>query len=216
MTMIALLAGCGGIQVAPTPSMPRALIQKLPVTVGFVVAQDMLDYKHNESRGGITWDIALGPGHRKFAGDVMGAVFVKALMFRSLDEAKAAPGLAAIFEPRIEQYSFATARDTGSNYYAATILYRIHVYNPAGERIDSYSLTGYGNSLVSGALPGSEKPLTAATQSAMRDAAAKFMVQFPEQKLAQQLVSGEPLLAVAAGGALQDAMTVIEAVPIRE
>ena len=211
-----LLASCGGIKVAPTPSLPRALIQKLPLKVGVVVAQDMLDYKHLETRGGVAWEVTLGPGHQKFAMDTLSAAFASAQQFRTLDAAKAAKDLAVIFEPRIEQYSFATARDTGSNYYAATLQYRIHVYNPAGERVDSYSLTGYGNSIVGGAMSGSDEPMIAATSNAMRDAAAKFMVQFPEQKLAQQLQKGEPLLAQAAGGNAIDALAFIEAVPIKE
>ena len=211
-----LLASCGGVKVAPTPSLPRALIQKLPFKAGVVVAQDMLDYKHLETRGGVSWEVSLGPGHQKFAMGTLSAAFASAQQFRTLDEAKAAKDLAVIFEPRIEQYSFATARDTGSNYYAATIQYRIQVYNPAGERVDSYSLTGYGNSIVGGALSSSDQPMSAATGNAMRDAAAKFMVQFPEQKLAQQLQKGEPLLAQTAGGNAVDALAFIEAVPIKD
>ncbi len=211
-----LLAACGGVKVAPMPEFPRALIQKLPLNAGVVVAQDMVDFKHLETRGGVPWEITLGPGHKKFAGDTLGAAFANVQIFKSLDEAKTAKDLAVVFEPRIEQFSFATARDTGSNYYATTIQYRIHVYNAAGERIDSFSLTGYGNSLVGGAMSSSSEPLAAATRGAMRDAAAKFMVQFPEQKIAQQLLKGEPLLALAGAAKALDALTVIEAVPIRD
>lgn len=214
--IVAATAGCGGVKVAPTPEFPRALIQKLPAKAGVVVAQDMLDYKHLETRSGVAWEVTLGPGHRKFAADTLAAAFSNTEIFKSLDEAKAAKDLAVVFEPRIEQFSFATARDTGSNYYATTIQYRIHVYNAAGERVDSFSLTGYGNSLVGGAMSGSSEPLIAATRSAMRDAAAKFMVQFPEQKIAQQLVKGEPLLALADASRAMDALTVIEAVPIKD
>ena len=60
------------------------------------------------------------------------------------------------------------------------------------------------------------EPMIAATGNAMRDAAAKFMVQFPEQKLAQQLRKGEPLLAQAAGGNAVDALAFIAAVPIKD
>jgi hypothetical protein len=211
-----LLEACGGIQIAPTPSLPRALVKKVPVKAGVVVGADMLAYKHQESRGGVSWEVALGQGHLKFATDTFGSLFDGAQVFRTLEEAKAAKDLAAIFEPRIEQYSFATARDTGSNYYAATIQYRIHVYNPAGERVDSFTLTGYGHGLAGRAMSGSTAPLIAATNSAMRDAAAKFMVQFPDQALAGQLSKGEPLLASAADVKNSNAFDVIEAVPVKE
>jgi hypothetical protein len=182
------------------------------VKVGVVVSSEMRAYKHTETRGGVPWEIALGAGHLAMVRDMFAASFVDPTVFASLDEAKAASGLVAIFEPRIEQYSFATARDTGGNYYAVTILYRIHLYNAAGEKADSFSLTGYGNALAGA---GSDKPLIQATSAAMRDAAAKFMVQFPEQKVAAQLNKGEPLLAASATPQLS-AFELIQAVSIRE
>ncbi|MDZ4800260.1 MAG: TonB-dependent receptor, partial [Bryobacteraceae bacterium] len=56
-------------------------------------------------------------------------------------------------------------------------------------------LTGYGNSLSSSM--SSSKPLDFATRAAMRDAAAKFLTQFPEQAIAKELGSGRPLVAAA-------------------
>src|SRR5207302_1582227 len=81
--------------------------------------------------------------------------------------------------------------DTGGRYDAATIRYRINVYTPQGEKVDTLSLTGYGSALAQGLSSG--KPLERATLAAMRDAAAKFLVQFPQQALAQQLAHDEPL-----------------------
>ncbi|MCS6946884.1 MAG: hypothetical protein NZM12_04645 [Steroidobacteraceae bacterium] len=210
-----LLAACGGVKIAPTVTLPRALIERIPVKVAVVVPVEQREFTHAETRSGVSWEIALGGGHLKMVQDLFGAEFDQAVVVKTLEEAKLVPDIRAIFEPRIEQYSFATARDTGSNYYAATILYRIHLYNPAGERVDSFSLTGYGTSLTSGLK--SQDPLSMATRAAMRDAAAKFMVQFPQQRVAQQLSKREPLLAVTAGGAgAASAFELIEAVPIRE
>jgi hypothetical protein len=211
--LLGLLTACSGVSVAPTPDFPKAIIQKTAVKVGVVVTQEMRDYKHTESRGGVGWDIALGAGHLKLARDLFGAAFEQATIFAKLDEAKLAKDIAVIFEPIIEQYSFATARDTGSDYYAATILYRINIYNSAGERVDSFTLTGYGNSRAGG-MSGTA-PLDLATRGAMRDAAAKFMVQFPEQEVATLIAKGQPLLADKGAGAAVNVFELIEAVPIR-
>ena len=51
----------------------------------------------------------------------------------------------AIFEPRIEQFSFASAKETGGVYCAVTIRYQILIYAPNGELIDTLTLTGYGS-----------------------------------------------------------------------
>jgi hypothetical protein len=93
-----------------------------------------------------------------------------------------------------------------------TIRYRINLYTPQGEKVDSYTLTGYGNSLALGMSGG--KPLAQATVGAMRDAAAKFLVQFPEQPAGQQLARTEAVVADKPSTSSQAAQ--IEAVPIDE
>lgn len=209
---LALCTACGGVQIAPTPKLPRALVAQIPAHVGVVVAGDMRNFSHKESRAGANWAVTLGPGHQKFSQQVFAALFREASMFPDMASAQAARGLAAIFEPRIEQYSFATAAETGGNYFAVTIRYRIILTTPSGEPVDTFTLTGYGNSLAGGM--SSSAPLALATEAAMRDAAAKFLVQFPTQPVAAQFAAAKPLLAQTAAGAAA-AIDPIEAVPIR-
>ena len=100
----------------------------------------------------------------------------------------------AIFEPRIEQYSFASARETGGVYCAVTIRYQIYIYAPNGELVDTLSLTGYG----SGPAPkigNGEEELGIASYAAMRDAAAKFLTQFQGLDLAKPLLASQALAA---------------------
>ncbi len=209
-----LLSGCGGVNIAPSPQLPKALVNKTPARVGIVMTEETRKYVHSETRGGVPWTIALGDGHRRFSKDLFGAAFVEAEEFPTLDAAKAASGLKAIFEPRIDQFSFATARETGGDYVAVTMRYRIGLFTPAGELVDTFTLTGYGNSLT-GAMSSAD-PLNAAAIAAMRDAAAKFLTQFPQQAVAQQLGRGESLLAEAGRpAAAMTAMQAIEAVPVR-
>ncbi|TLZ11668.1 MAG: hypothetical protein E6K31_07575 [Gammaproteobacteria bacterium] len=105
-----------------------------------------------------------------------------------------------------------TDRDTGGRYYAVTIRYRINLYTPQGDKFDTFTLTGYGSALAKGMSSGG--PLERATLAAMRDAAAKFLVQFPQQPPGQQLARDEPL-SVQSGAATADNLQ-IEAVPIEE
>ena len=209
VSAVGLLSACGGVQVAPAPKLPRALIAPLPGKIGVVVAGDMRNYSRKETRAGVSWSVALGPGHLQFSHDVFSALFRDAEVFADMASARAATGLVAIMEPRIENYSFATSQETGGSYFAVTIRYRFDLTTPKGEPVDSYTLTGYGNSLASGM--GSSAPLNAATQSAMRDAAAKFLVQFPEQPAAKLLAQSQPLLAQVSSAANDP----IEAVAIK-
>jgi hypothetical protein len=211
-TSFAVLAGCGGVQIKPDAALPRPLVATLPTRVGLVVPGDMRNFTHTETRWGVDWTIALGDGHTHLMRDVFKDTFDHVQEFKDIEEAKAAPGLKAIFEPRIEQYSFVTARETGGRYYAVTIRYRIKLYTPTGEEADTLSLTGYGNALAKGMSSG--KPLEQASLAAMRDAAAKFLVQFPDQQVGQRLAKNEAVIVeeravtADAGG--------IETVPIEE
>ena len=211
VVVLGTLAACGGVQIKPEPKLPKALVTPLPAKVGLVITPEVSEYVHKETRWGVNWEITLGSGHEGLLRSIFEAEFQDFGVFRSLEEARAASGLKAIFVPRIEQYSFVTARETGGRYYAVTIRYRINLHTPQGELADSYTLTGYGTALAKGISSG--PPLERATLAAMRDAAAKFLVQFPEQSAGKLLARNEAVRAEVAASAGDSE---IEAVPINE
>ncbi|MFO1425989.1 MAG: hypothetical protein U1F11_03250 [Steroidobacteraceae bacterium] len=203
------------MKIAPQPALPKALVEALPAKVGVVVPEEQRKYEQKETRSGVEWAVSLGPGHEKFAREVFGAAFREAPAFDDVASAGKAAGVQAIFVPRIEQYSFATARETGGEYFAVTIRYRFDLLAPDGNKVDSFTLTGYGNSGTE--VQGSGAPLELATRAAMRDAAAKFLTQFPEQPIAKQLAGGAVLAAAAEPAAAAPlAAQVIELVPVHE
>jgi hypothetical protein len=208
----ATLAACGGVQIKPETVLPKPIIVTMPAHVGFLIPSETRNYTHTETRWGVDWTVQLGEGHRNMMLAVLKDEFSEVREFKDMEAARGAPDLKAIFEPLIENYSFVTARETGGRYYACTIRYRINVYSPAGEKVDSLTLTGYGNALAKGISSG--KPLQLASVAAMRDAAAKFLVQFPDQSVGERLARNEAvsvetkLASVDAGG--------IDTVPIEE
>lgn len=187
-----LLAACNSVRVAPEGVLPRALVQPMQARVGLVLDDELRHYKHEETRSSADWSVDLGPGHEQLLKAVFGASFASVDVFRNVDEARAASGLQGLFAPHIEQYSFASARETGGIYWAVTIRYRIGVLTPQGEPADSLTLTGYGSAGDAGRAAPS---LVNATRAAMRDAAAKLLVQMPRQPVAGRLVAGETLRA---------------------
>jgi hypothetical protein len=102
-----------------------------------------------------------------------------------------------------------------------TIRYQIFIYAPNGELIDTLTLTGYG----SGPAPkigNGEEELGIASYAAMRDAAAKFLTQFPNLDVAKPLLASQaltpkakPLPGSEEAEAAVAEMT-IEAVPIND
>jgi hypothetical protein len=212
LLLVGALVACGDVSIKPEAHLPKPLITPIPAAVGLIIPSDTRKYVDKETRFGVDWKVDLGPGEVRLMRDTFGALFQHVEEFKNLESARAAKDLKALFETRVDQYSFVTARETGGRYYAVTIRYRINLYTPAGEKVDSYTLTGYGNSLAMGMSGG--KPLTQATVGAMRDAAAKFLVQFPEQPAGQQLARSEAVVPEKPASSAEAAQ--IEAVPIDE
>lgn len=210
--LVLALTGCSSVEIAPEPVIPKPLVAQMPVRAAVVLSKEQKDFKHNEKRGSVDWQVKLGIGHGHLAQQVFGALFYNPLFLEDLEEARHVAGLGVIFEPKMEQYSFATATETGGDYFAVTLRYRINVFSPDLQLVDSYTLTGYGNSR-DGQLS-SSKPMEDATRAAMRDAAAKFLVQFPEQAVGQRLARGEALAAPSQAAVAGPAPVRIEAVPV--
>ena len=212
LMMMGVLVACGDVSIKPEARLPKPLIVPIPAAVGLIIPAETRKYVDAETRFGIDWKVDLGPGEVRLMRDTFGDLFQHVEEFKNLESARAGKDLKALFETRVDQYSFVTARETGGRYYAVTIRYRINLYTPQGEKVDSYTLMGYGNSLAMGMSGG--KPLTQATVGAMRDAAAKFLVQFPEQPAGQQLARNEVIVADKPTTSAEAAL--IEAVPIDE
>jgi hypothetical protein len=216
-----VLGGCSAVAVRPEGNLPKPLVVPVPAKVGVVVTNEAGNYVHKESRASVDYEAQLGPSHKQIVEEIFKAEFTDAKMFESVDAARLEPGLMAIFEPRIEQFSFANSRETGGIYTAVTIRYQIAIYAPNGELVDTLTLTGYG----SGPAPkigNGEEELGIAAYAAMRDAAAKFLTQFPTLEVAKPLLASQALLpkAIAAPGSPEAGQAVaemtIEAVPIND
>ncbi len=215
------LVGCQAVAVRPEGDLPKPLIVQTPAKVGVVVTAEASNYTHKESRASVNYEAQLGPSHKHLIEEIFRAEFTEAKMFDTVDAARLEPGLMAIFEPRIEQFSFASAKETGGVYTAVTIRYQIFIYAPNGELVDTLTLTGYGSG-PSPKIGNGEEELGIAAYAAMRDAAAKFLTQFQGLELAKPLLASQPLTPKAkpAPGSPEAAAAVadmtIEAVPIND
>jgi hypothetical protein len=210
LSATAVLAACGATEVRPALSVPKALITPVDMNVGVYYSPEYRKFEHRETRWGSDWKIALGEEHVKLTNNLFSQAFTQTTPLQKFPSETDPAPVKAVIEPRIEQYSFITPRDTGSDFYAVTIKYRLNLSTPTGAPVDSFQFTGYGTADSSGM--SSEKPMQAATTTAMRDAAAKFLVQFPEQASVRRLVRGETLVAADNGQGTTEA----EEVPMVE
>jgi hypothetical protein len=218
---VMILAGCSKVIVRPEGDLPKALVVPTPAKVAVVVTPETANYTHKESRASVDYEAQLGAAHKHLVEEIFKAEFTDAKVFESVDEARLEPGILAIFEPRIEQFSFANAKETGGVYCAVTIRYQIGIYAPNGQQIDTLTLTGYGSGPAA-QIGNGEEELAIAGYAAMRDAAAKFLTQFPSLDVAKPLLLSQALSpkATPAPGSAEAvaaaADLTIEAVPIND
>lgn len=211
---VLLLGGCGGVTLTPLPTLPKALVEPIPARVGLLLSADQRATTHRETRVGSEWTVHLGPAQERLSRDVFAALFTEMQEFSTLEAASAASSLQAIFEPHIEQFSFATAQETGGEYVAVTIRKRIEVFAPNGEPHDTLTLTGYGTSAASSVSSGPS--IEAAARAAMRDSAAKLLAQFPTLTMAGELARGQSLAARPPESGVASAVVNVEPLPLRK
>jgi hypothetical protein len=181
------LTACTAVRLEPKQPLPPPLIDRLPIAVAASFPQEFSEFVHKERRQGVDYEAVLGPAHVDRFTALLEAMFERVV---PVDEPAAAaalePPVRLVVEPRFEEYAFLTPSDLAGDFYTVTIRYRVDVYTPAGERVDAYVFTGFGREKT-GAFSGTE-PLARATQRAMRDAGAKFAIEFTEQASVRQLL----------------------------
>ena len=186
---LALLAGCGTTQFEAESVIPQPLVTRIPVVVGVHVPPAFREAVHREKRDGFEYEISVGKAQAAGFGRLMNAMFTRVVPVGSLEAGAVTDAeVRGVFEPVLEDFSFVTPRDTGTQLYAVSLKYRINAYTPAGVAVDSWTFTGYG-AQASSSVPGQGKlALQQAASLAMRDAAAKIAVEFREQAIVRGLI----------------------------
>ena len=195
-----LLAACVTTEFETEVVIPQPLVTRIPVVVGVHVPPAFREAVHREKHDGADYVIAIGKAQSAGFDRLMNAMFTRVVPVASLEAgAVTDPEVRGVFEPVLEDFSFVTPRDTGTELYAVSLKYRINAYTPAGAAIDSWTFTGYGAQAGS-SVPGQGKSaLQQAVRLAMRDAAAKIAVEFREQAIVRGLIEpAAPLVEVPA------------------
>jgi hypothetical protein len=185
------LSGCSTVRLEARPNIPEPIITKIPVSVGLFMPIEFSSYVYRGDRYGFKWEVTLGAAQSEGVARLFAAMFESVVPIDNIaTAATTAPGIRAILEPAVEDFSFITPRDAGTQFYAVSIKYRVSVYTPDGRLAESWPFTGYG--IVPAAGMSAEKPLARATSLAMRDAAAKLVVEFREQAIVRGLLPAAP------------------------
>ncbi|MFO1377115.1 MAG: hypothetical protein U1F14_08930 [Steroidobacteraceae bacterium] len=195
---LALLAGCGGVQVRPAVTLPTPLVEKTRSSIGVFYPDEFRKRTHSEERRNIKFNVDLGAASIATIDRVLGVMFDRIVPLRERGEVTSVvPPVALVLVPYLDEYSFVTPQEMASSEYAVTIRYRFELLDPKGLTVDQLTLTGFGTA-PAGRIS-TAAPLNVATQTALRDLAAKFIVDFPQQDSVVRLLHGDTLPPLATG-----------------
>jgi len=197
MGLLIVIAGACARFVPVHGTTPVPLVEALPISVGIYYDEAFLNASHRAERHRERpWIVQFGKANAELFDDVFGIMFERSGRIEEMPaEGRRAAGLDAILEPRIEEYALLTPDDSGLNYFAASIKYRIYLHAPDGTLIESWPVTAYGKSPVR--MFREKQALRKASMLAIRDAAASLALEFAGQQRVQAWLNDKGVTAHA-------------------
>ncbi len=187
--LIALLAsGCSSTVAVDFPTIPQPHVEKLPLIVALRIPDEFYNFVHEENvLGKKTWSIELGASNATFFKQLFGYMFDKVIVLGPDDDALDYV-FDALVEPRIEGFEFSVPNQSKTDAFAVWIRYRMQVFDSAGTRASTWTVSAYGKSQKEG-MSGSNS-LRRAAVLAMRDAAALILLQMDKATKIGALADG--------------------------
>ena len=187
--LIALLAsGCSSTVAFDYPTIPQPHVEKLPLIVALRIPDEFYNFVHEENvLGKKTWSIELGASNATFFKQLFGYMFDKVIVLGPDDDALDYV-FDALVEPRIEGFEFSVPNQSKTDAFAVWIRYRMQVFDSAGTRASTWTVSAYGKSQKEGM--GGSNSLRRAAVLAMRDAAALILLQMDKATKIGALADG--------------------------
>lgn len=171
------LGGCAS-QVEVDAEFPTPLIEQVPLTVGVLLDEALTEYEHYEEiPEQITWTIRLGAANREMLEQLFGTMFMT-VPVDAVPTADAASEHDGVIKPELDKFEFEVPVRGRDNYAEVWMQYRIKLYEPDGDLVVDWPVSGYGKSEI---MRDREGSLNEAAIVALREVGAAIATQFPTQ-----------------------------------
>jgi hypothetical protein len=189
-TMVMILVGCAPKRLTVPTDVPSLLVVPMPATIGLRMPKSFTEYVQKENVQNAQWQIELGSAQAEAMRRVMGSLFEHVVVL-----GEAAPGGAAgqhldgIIETTLDSYVYLlpSPASGASEFYSATIGFKVNLEAPDGTLLGSWVYEGYGSVPERGLTNFAGVKLASAL--AIRDACANLAVHLPEQELLRNLLA---------------------------
>lgn len=197
---VVLLVGCGPTRMTVPTDVPSLLVVPMPVTMGLRMPKSFTEYVQKENVQNAQWQIDLGKGQAEAMRRVMAALFQHVVVLEEGNSGSAAgQHLDGIIETTLDSYVYLlpSPASGASEYYSATIGFKVNLESPDGTLLGSWVYEGYGSAPERGLT--NFKGIKLVSALAIRDACANLAVHLPEQELLRNLLAPPSQSAPATG-----------------
>ena len=172
------LAGCAtDINMQVESDVPTPLSEKIPLAIGVHYNDNFRNFVFKEnSDARKDWTIDSRQSRMKLFNEILPSMFQSVTTVEDLADTPA--GVEVVIEPEVIDMQVAMPEETHSDIYEAWIKYEIRMYQPSGEPLSHWQITGYGKSHTA-LFKKREKGLNTAINMALRDIGAKLVLDFP-------------------------------------
>lgn len=192
LTIAFLLSACDqSLTLETKTDVPTPLMTKLPLKMGIYYADTFRNYTYEEnSEDRPNWAIKSGASQVELFDQVLPSMFQNV---SHVDNIAGNPDstIDGILAPEVEEMQFALPNETKSDLYEVWIKYKVKLFNPNGDVVADWPVTGYGKSSTE-FLKSRDKGLQSAINSAFRDAGAKLSLNFTRVPPIRQWLAEKP------------------------
>lgn len=191
--LLALLSGCLSTEVAvdEETEFPVPLVNKIPLTMGVHLPQELLDFVHKENLGDDgSFTIDISDAQPTVFGNLFTGMFDQVAVID--DPVNPGANVAGTIVPRIKEMQFSTPYQTRTDYFEVWLRYNFELFGRDGTRLGDWDLTAYGKANTQNYGINTTPPtLRAAALQACRDAMAFFTISFVREPVVQQWLTAE-------------------------
>ena len=171
------IGGCAS-QVEVESQFPTPLIEQIPLTVGVVLDEALTEYEHYEEiPEQVTWTIRLGDANREMIQALLGTMF-RTVPVDAIPTPDTASQHDGVIKPELEKFEFEVPVRGRDNFAEVWMQYRLKLYEPDGDLVVDWPVSGYGKSEI---MRDREGSLNQAAVVALREVGAAIATQFPLQ-----------------------------------
>ena len=175
----AVLAGCSS-SVIVEANFPTPLVEPLPVRMGVIFTDELYDYVHAEQiPQQSTWTIALGDANVALLEPLFDTMFLETHSVEQVPLASVDIGrVDGILQPALERFEFDVPIGERDEFVEVWMQYRLTLYEPDGEVVAEWPVSGYGKAELSG---NRARAVQRAAIVAMREVGATISTKFAAQ-----------------------------------